>query len=234
MRIGIIQSSYIPWRGYLDFVDEVDLFIFLDDVQFTPRSWRTRNRIKTPRGAQWLTVPVVNARRDTLIQHIRIDNSRRWVRQHIGSLVANYSQTPYFKRYSDEFFDLLDSGHTRISEMNVILVRWLMQQLDITTPLIQASELGASGKKTERLLQLIEKAGGDTYLSGPTAKGYIDESLFREAGIRLEYKSYEYPPYPQPWGPFLGEVTVLDLLFNTGPKARRFLKSLAPNEIAVP
>lgn len=229
MRIGIIQSNYIPWRGYYDFIDDVDLFIFHDDLQYTKNDWRNRNKIKTGRGTVWLTVPVHYGSTAQLICETTIDRAQRWSEKHINQFKQWYAKAPFFSSYSDELFGMLAQPYSTISDLNIALTRWIMGKLEIRTPTRLSSEFGAQGRRTERLLHLLAKAGGRCYLSGPSAKAYLDESRFEEAGIRLEYKSYEYAPYPQLWGDFVGDVTVLDLLFNTGPDARRFLKSLTPN-----
>ena len=144
-----------------------------------------------------------------------------------------YGKAPHFPVYREELFEILSRPFETISDLNIILCRWVMDQFAIKTPLRRSSEFRPKGMKTERLIDLLGKAGATTYLSGPAAKEYLDVSLFRRHAIRLEYKRYDYEDYPQLWGGFLGEVTALDLLFNAGPKSREYLKSRAPNEIAV-
>ncbi len=234
MKVGIIQSSYIPWRGYFDFIDEVDLFVFLEDVQYTKRSWRTRNRIKTREGLRWLTVPVHATYGTTLIQEVRVDNSRNWTRQHAHALEESYAKAAHFREYANEFLVRLNSGFEKLSDLNISLTHWVMQQLDIRTPTMISHELAPRGRGTDRLLDILGKLNADCYVSGPSAKNYLEERKFREKGIRLEYKSYDYPDYPQLWGGFSSNVTILDLLFNVGPDSRRFLKSRSPNEVAIP
>ena len=233
MRIGIIQSNYIPWRGYFDFIDDVDLFIFHDDLQYTKNDWRNRNRIKTDRGAVWLTVPVRYRSTVQPICETTIDASQRWGHKHINQLRQWYGAAPYFSSYSEELFEILLRPHRTISDLNIVLSRWIMDKLHIRTPTRVSSELQPRGNKTERLIDLLAKVGGTCYVSGPSGRAYLDEGLFKEAGLRLEYKSYGYAPYPQLWGDFIGDVTVLDLLFNTGSDARRYLKSLTPNSCAI-
>jgi WbqC-like protein family len=231
--VGIVQSSYIPWRGYFDLVDDVDLLIFLDDVKYSHGSWRNRNSIKTPRGREWLSVPVMHDSA-TLIQDAEVDYRHRWIDRHIASLKQNYSRAPFFKSYSNELFDLLSSRPRTISELNVALTHAVMRSFDIRTPTRMSREFRASGKRLERVLALLAAAGASSYLSGPTAKVYIEPTQFAQRGLGLAYKSYVYEPYPQRFGPFEGQVTALDLLFNCGPQARGFLKSRAGNELVVP
>ncbi len=229
MRVGIIQSNYIPWRGFFDFIDDVDLFIFHDDLQYTKEDWRNRNRIKTPQGWQWLTVPVKQGHTQRLIMETEIDYSQKWQKIHFNRLQANYYAAPFMDNFLDAFMSIINQEFSKISDLNVALCRWVMERLEIRTPVRWSHELSPVGKKTARLIDILNKVGADTYLSGPSGANYLDVELFRRHGLQLEFKSYDYPPYPQPWGEFLGEVSVLDLLFNTGPGARRYLKSQTPN-----
>lgn len=225
MKVGIIQSSYLPWRGYLDFIASVDLFMALDDVQFTPRDWRNRNRIKTPSGRQWITVPVRHRSRTEWICDTQIDYSRHWRQDHRRSIAHNYAKAPH----TVDVLAMLDAafaaGHETISRLNVALLRSLCDYLQIRTPIRLSSEFPAAGVKTDRLIALLKAVGATAYLSGPSARAYLNEQQFHEAGIRLEYKSYCYPPYPQLWGPFTGDVSSIDLIANCGPAARALLSS---------
>lgn len=227
----MIQSSYIPWRGYFDFIDDCDLFLFYDDVQYSHRSWRNRNRIKTDRGPIWLSVPVSHDQ-DTLIEEARIDYSTRWWEKHVRSLTLAYQKTPHFGAYASGFFEILRSRPATISQLNVRTCRWVMAQLGIGTPTRMSSELAVGGDKFERPLRILQRLRATAYLSGPTAKPYTDPARFAAAGIALEFKVYDYGEYPQLHGAFEPQVSVLDLLFNCGPEARRHLKSRTPAERA--
>lgn len=234
MKVGIIQSSYLPWRGYFDFIASVDLFVILDDVQFTPRDWRNRNRIKTHRGLQWMTVPVHHHRTGAArICETEIDYSRGWRHDHRQSVALNYARAPYAADVLALLDAAFDATHATISQLNVALLRSLCAYLGIRTPLRLSSEFHAGGVKTERLIALLTVAGATTYLSGPSARAYLDESRFRTAGIGLEYKSYVYPEYRQLWGPFEGAVSVIDLIANCGPGAATLMRSAAGNDVAV-
>lgn len=232
MKVGIIQSNFIPWRGYFDFIDDVDLFIFYDDVQYSKNDWRNRNKLKTVNGAEWITVPVRSFSLSQLIQETPIDY-RGWGKKHKKQIIQWYAKARFFKQYCDELFAILEVKYETISELNVTLCRWIMKKLEISTLTRMSSEFLLNGSKTERLIDLLEKVGATIYVSGPAGRSYLDEKLFQEAGISLEYKNYDYPTYPQLWGDFVGEVSVLDLLFNTGPEARKYLKSTKPNEVVV-
>jgi hypothetical protein len=232
MKIGIIQSCYIPWRGYFDFIDDVDLFVFFDDIQFGSKGkWRNRNRIKTANGLIWLTVPIRKNElgRRQIIENVEIDYTENWIKKHIKSLTLSYSKTNYFSQYADNFFNILETKYSSISELNIKTTHWLMEQFNITTETKRASDFQAIGSKTDRLIDIIKKTGANTYVSGPLAKDYIEDEKFKEAGLGLEYKTYEYPDYPQLYGAFENNLSVLDLLFNCGPESRRYLKSMNKN-----
>lgn len=234
MRVGAIQSAFIPWRGYFDFIASVDIFVFLDDVQFSKGGWRNRNKIKTPTGAEWISVPVKHRELAKLIIETPIDESRNWRRKHLGTWSANYSSAPYF----DDAMSLLEfvwnGQYETISQLNVELTRDICRYLDITTPLIMSTELKLEGEKTGRLIDLMKKLHGTRYLSGPSADAYLDKNEFRSNGFSLEYKTYDYLEYPQQWGAFEGAVTILDLIANCGPNSKNYLKSQAPNEMICP
>ena len=231
MKVGIIQSNYIPWRGYFDLIDDVDLFIFYDDVQYAKHSWRNRNKIKTQNGLIWLTVPVLfSLNTGTLIQSAKIDYSSNWVKKHVDSIKFSYSKAPFFKMYSEDFFDILNQKFETISELNLNINKWIIEKLDIGTKIKMSSEFNGVGSKTDRLIDILTKARATSYLSGPAAKDYLEIEKFKKAGIDLEYKVYEYYEYPQRYGKFEPNVSVLDLLFNCGEDSKDYLKSLKPNE----
>jgi len=229
VRVGISQPNFIPWRGYFDLIDDVDLFIFYHDVQYTHKDWRNRNRIKTRNGLLWLSVPVLHDS-STLICDARIDYQGRWIDKHIRSLTVAYSKAPFFRRYAPEFFALLESRFSTISELNVNVCMWVMQKLNIKTETRLSSEFKISGDKFERPLKILKLIDATTFLVGPTAKGYTDSEKFKEAGIALEFKTYEYKEYPQLYGNFEPYVSALDLLFNCGDDSRLHLKSRLANE----
>lgn len=234
MRVGLIQSNYLPWRGYFDFIDDVDLFIFHDDLQYTRRDWRNRNIIKTPQGKQWLTVPVNLQSSHQLIKDVSVDYTQNWLPYQINRFNECYRTAPF---YSDaiRFLKQLQQKSVRsISELNRFLIREISHYLDITTPMDVSWTYTPQGTKTERIIDIMKKTGATVYLSGPNADGYLDKNLFLENHISLEYKSYIYDPYPQPWGDFIGDVTILDLIANCGPDARIFLKSTEKNRVILP
>lgn len=229
MKVGIIQSNFIPWRGYFDFIDEVDLFIYYDDMQFTKNDWRNRNLIKTMKGTAWVTVPVIYDKLNKLICDTEIDYSRDWISKAIGTIHNNYHKASYYKLYANNLFTLFKSRFRTISELNININNWIIKILGIETKIRMSHEFKPVGRKTDRIIDILTKAGADTYLSGPSAKKYLEKEKFLKSGIKLEYKSYDYLEYRQLFNNYEPNVTILDLIFNTGINNREYWKSLTPN-----
>ena len=221
-RVAILQSSYIPWKGYFDLINMADEFVLLDNVQYTRRDWRNRNRIKSPEGTRWITIPVeTKGRYEQRIDETRISDPS-WSRSHWDALRQAYRNTPHFERYEAELEALYLNGLSDplLSTVNRRLLEWGKGALGITTPLSSAADYDPPEGKTDRLLHISREAGATAYLSGPSARGYLDEQRFRDAGIEVEWMSYEgYPAYEQIHPPFEHGVTFLDLLFHLGPEA---------------
>ena len=219
-KVAILQSSYIPWKGYFDIINDVDLFIFYDDVQYTKNDWRNRNKIKVAGGTSWLTIPV-SACSGELIGDVGLSD-RRWAGKHWKSFVQYYSRAPYFKYYRS-FFEqtFLGERWDNLSQLNQSLIQHVAREfLGIKTEFRDSREYNATGAKLERLLDLLSKSGAGRYVSGPAAKDYIDEEAFIQAGVELVFKDYSgYPEYSQFHPPFDHSVSVLDLLFHVGPDA---------------
>jgi hypothetical protein len=225
--VAIVQSCYIPWKGYFDLINSVDEFILYDDRQFTRRDWRNRNRIKTPQGARWLTIPVLVKGR----YHQRIDETLvsdpAWPERHWRSLVHNYAAAPHFAAYRDPIERLYRRANDRrLSIVNRRFLEAICELLGIDTTFTWSTAYDVGGAKTERLVALCRAAGATHYVSGPRARDYLDEHAFRDAGIALSYIEYEgYPEYDQLHPPFDHFVTILDLLFHVGAEAPRYMKS---------
>lgn len=228
MKVGIIQSNFLPWRGYFDFIREVDLFLLYDDIQYTTRDWRNRNRIKTSQGTTWITVPVHFNTVSQLIEQTSIVNDDQWQRKVLGKVKNSYRHTPYFQPYFNELSEQLLSPCETISELNYRLLKWICSHLEIFTPIKFTREYHATGHKTERLIELLKKVGATQYLSGPAAQAYLRSELFEKNGIELEYKKYNYQAYEQLYPPFEGAVSIIDLLFMKGPEASELFKLQTP------
>jgi WbqC-like protein family len=223
-RVAILQSNYIPWKGYFDLIAAVDEFIFYEDVQYTRADWRNRNRIKTPHGAQWLSVPVGDSVH-RLIRDVAIRDPDCG-KAHWKRLVSNYSRAASFKTVAQWLEPLYcETPWTMLSVINRVLIEAICRFLGITTQLRVSSDYDLSGDRNGRLVSLCRQAGASVYLSGPSARSYIDVAAFRQDGVEVSWFEYAgYPEYPQLWGPFVHEVSVLDLLFNCGPDAMHYMK----------
>ena len=228
MKVGIIQSNFLPWRGYFDFVREVDLFILHDDLQYTKGDWRNRNRIKTPRGSEWITVPTHYLHSSQLIEQTEIDYSKPWQEKMLNRIRESYRTAPNLEPYFSELARLIREPASSISELNYRLICWACGHLQIRTPITFSRQYRPEGSKTERLLGILRQAGATTYLSGPAAQAYLIPHMLKDAGIALEYKVYDYEEYEQLYPPFDPNVSILDLLFMTGPEAMRFLRGKSP------
>ena len=219
-RVAIIQSNYIPWKGYFDIVHDVDLFVFHDDLQYTKGDWRNRNRIKTPGGERWLTIPVGSDER-RLIRDVELPGMD-WAREHWRRLEAAYRRAPFYAHYRD-YFEALYFGTRwqRLSQLNQALIVGISRDLlGVTTDFADSSSFDLTRSKGERVLELLARTGADVYVSGPAARAYITDDAFAHAGIGVVWKDYAgYPEYAQLHPPFSHAVTILDLLFHTGPAA---------------
>lgn len=229
-RAAILQSNYVPWKGYFDLIAAVDEFILYDDMQYTRRDWRNRNRIKTPQGLQWLTVPVkVKGKYHQTIRQTEIDGAD-WAGTHWKSLEQNYRRAPHFGEVAAMLMPLyLQQPYSHLSALNRTLIEAVCGYLGITTRITSSSDYALADGKSERLADLCRQVGAEEYVSGPAARTYLDEGVFTGQGIAVTWFDYAgYPQYPQPWGEFIHEVTVLDLLFNCGRDAPRYMKHVRP------
>lgn len=223
-RVAILQSNYLPWKGYFDLINDCDLFVFYDDVQFTKNDWRNRNRVKTASGAQWLTVPAGSdiGRR---ICDVKLPDAA-WQTKHHRTLTQLYAKTPHFRRYSDFLDELyLNTEWQTLSELNQHAIRTIARDfLGIPAAFASSADFETQGGGSARVLDLCKAAGATRYVSGPAARAYLDVEAFGGAGIEVEWKDYGgYPEYDQRHPPFEHAVTILDLLFHTGPDAPYYI-----------
>jgi hypothetical protein len=224
-RVAILQSNYIPWKGYFDIIANVDLFVFHDDLQYTKGDWRNRNKIKTPHGLKWLTIPC-GSDESRLICDVKLPNSS-WQKQHWNQIVQFYGKARYFKKYDAIFSKIyLDEKWDNLSQLNHRLIRTIaLDILGIETEIIDSRCFGLTSTKSARVLEIVQRCDGTVYLSGSAGKNYLDVDSFTAKGISMEWMSYsDYPVYDQLHPPFEHGVSVLDLLFNVGSDARNHIK----------
>lgn len=227
MTVSILQSNYIPWKGYFDIISKSDVFIFHDDLQYTKNDWRNRNKIKTEKGLIWLTIPCgTNEKR--LICDVELGNTM-WQKKHWELIQESYKNSPYFSVYKNLFEEIyLEKVWVKLSDLNQYMIKMIsFDILNIKSTVFQDSRTYCLTKKKEdRVLELLDKAKADEYISGPSAKNYLNEEKFIERNIKLTWMDYSnYKEYNQLYQPFEHGVSILDLIFNEGPYARSFLKS---------
>jgi len=228
VKCVILQPSYIPWRGVFDQINRSDLFVFYDDVQYDKRGWRNRNQIKTPKGKQWLTIPVYSKGAQTEnipINQIKMVWDSSWNQDHWKAIQHAYARAPFFSPYASLLGPFYQRHDEFLADFTIDLTIAIARELGIThTHFMRSSEIsGVDSQKTDRLIQVLQAVGADHYISGPSAKDYIENDKFDEAGITLEYMEYDYPEYPQLYPPYDGFVSIIDLLFMTGPDAGKYI-----------
>lgn len=215
---------YIPWLGYFHKMKSSDKFVILDDAEFSKNDWFNRNKIKTANGELWLTVPVsYKNNSSSLIKDIAIDNKQDWKKKHLNSIKQNYSKAKYYKDIINFLIDIYDREWVFLIDLNINLIRFIMDKLNINTEIVFASVLSVEKKSTERLIEICKILNADTYLSGVGAKNYLNEELFKLSGLKLEFQNCQHPEYQQIHGDFISHLSTLDLLFNCGPSESRKL-----------
>lgn len=224
-KLAILQSNYIPWKGYFDIIAAVDEFIIYDDVQFTKNDWRNRNKIKTASGFDWISIPVGKNIKRKICEVIIPNNG--WQSRHWKALELSYSNAPHFLEITEFLKPLyLDNQYETLTELNVSFINAICNFLNIKTKISHSWEYGGAGGRSERLIDICLKAGATEYISGPSAKNYLDETFFLKNNINISWFDYcDYPVYPQLWGNYQNEVTILDLLFNCGRDSYKYMKN---------
>jgi hypothetical protein len=241
MNCVINQPNYIPWRGYFHQIQKADVFVFYDDVQYDKHGWRNRNRIKTPYGSVWLTIPVIKKGAVTNhipINEIFIDWTRNWSSKHWKTIEQSYGKAPFFEVYASMLKEIYVQRYDKLADLTIQLTILIAGALGISgTEFVRSSSLNAGGTKTDRLLKILAQLGATHYITGPAAKNYLDEVKLAEAGISIEYMVYDYPEYSQLYPPYDPQVSILDLLFMRGPDSPKYIwegaKSDSENRVTV-
>jgi hypothetical protein len=226
-KVIITQSNYIPWKGYFDAIHQADLVILYDDMQYTKRDWRNRNKIKTQQGLQWLTIPVeVKGKFLQKINETKVSDPG-WSKDHWNYIRNSYSRAPYFKEYKDFFEELyVNCSEKYLSEINYRFLKNICGLLSIKTPFQWSSDFNLRGDKSEKLLNICLDCQATVYLSGPAAKDYLNIELFTQKDIGVDWLDYSgYPEYKQLYEGFEHGVSIIDLIFNTGPEIKNYMKS---------
>ena len=218
MKISIMQPTYLPWIGYFGMIDLSDIFIFYNDVQFVKRSWQRRNKIKTPHGWTWLTVPVISSFKEK-INKIRINNDMNWPEKHLKSIKFNYKSASYFNEFQDILEIIYSETFEYLADLNINIIKEIARFLNIKTKFMLSSKLESSGMKTDRLISIInhwkENKECD-YLTSPSTKHYIEPIKFKENNLNLYWYYFSHPKYSQLYEEFISYMSIIDLILNVG------------------
>jgi hypothetical protein len=225
MVIGILQPGYLPWLGFFEQMYRSDVFVIYDDVQYDKEGWRNRNRIKTANGAQWLTVPVlVKFEEHPLISGVTVDNQTNWRKKHFLSIRQNYSKAIFFKEYIGIFEEAYSKEWKHLIDIDMYFMRALADSLGMKEKkIVLSSTLSVGGDRLARLISICKLFNADTFYEGAAGKDYIDDKVFAENGIKIEYQNYQHPTYKQLYGDFIPYLSVIDLIFNHGKESLSIL-----------
>lgn len=220
MKISIMQPTYLPWIGYFGMIDLSDIFIFYNDVQFVKRSWQRRNKIKTPNGWMWLTVPVISNFKEN-INNVRINTAMNWREKHLKSIKFNYKSAPYFNEFQNILEYIYGENFEYLADLNIKIIKEIAKNLSIDTKFMLSSDLKSSGAKTDRLISIINPLKEDKkcdYLTSPGTINYIEQDKFKEKDINLYWYYFSHPEYLQLFGDFNPYLSIIDLILNVGTK----------------
>ncbi len=217
MRIAIMQPGYLPWLGFFELMFNADLFVFLDDVQYTTRDWRNRNRIRTHQGWQWLTVPVLNnGKKGQMIKDVQINNTVDWRKKHLKALIINYRKAKFFGNYFSDIEKIFCKDRTNLCNFISELILYLKEKLGIATPCIRSSEFNIKSTKSKRIVEICKVLTANELYDSKAAADFLDLSLFEKEHIKVGFQDYKHPIYKQVYKPFVPYMSVIDLLFNCG------------------
>lgn len=220
-----MQPGYLPWLGFFELIDQCDQFVILDDVQYTKRDWRSRNKIRTKNGWIWLTVPILSkGREEQLIKDVEINNDISWNNDHLNSIKINYSKAPFFDKYIEFFETLYNQRWEHLIDLNMDIIYFLTKEINISTPFVLSSSLSISNlSKNQRIIEICKKLNADELYDSKAAESFIDIELFKKEGIKVIFQDYKHPEYEQSYKPFIGYLSVIDLLFNEGTNSKNLI-----------
>ena len=218
------QPVYLPWLGLFHKIALADTFVSFNGVQYLPRDWNNRNRIKTAEGPLWLTVPVLTkGHREIPLRAIEINNREPWRRKHLRTITLAYKKAPFFERYAPFLEETYNREWQYLAELNDAMLQWFLQQLDIETHFLDASKIDIEGSKSDLVLDMCRKLGAQMYIFGALGRDYANISTFQSAGVSVVFQDYKHPEYPQMHGDFQSHLSILDLLMNCGDRSRDIL-----------
>lgn len=220
MRIAIMQPGYIPWLGFFELMYNCDTFVVFDDVQYTEKDWRNRNRIRTKHGWIWLTVPVLTKnKRKQLINETKINYSVNWIKKHLNAVKLNYSKAKYFRDYFFDFKNIIEKKHDLLIDLDLEIISWMSRRMNINKEIVRSSILNIDGRKEEKIIGICNKLGASEIYDSKAASFFLDLEKFSKAGVNIIFQNYLHPVYEQLYKPFLPYMSALDLFFNYGPKS---------------
>ena len=243
MKAVVLQPMYLPWMGYFGMMDQADVFVFYDDVQFNKDSWQQRNRIKVPTESgetKWLKVPIIEDFGQN-IESVQIDQSQEWRQTHLSTIKSAYGSdpvpygsdsAPFFEDYIGLLESTYDKNWESLRDLNVHLIREIAEALGITSAKFQlSSDLDIAGSGTEKLINTLQQIGANEYISGPGAKDYLDVDMFVEKGISLFWHEFDHPEYSQLYGEFVSHLSVIDILFHMGEESSELIRKAEENAL---
>tara|TARA_Y100001936_G_scaffold240864_1_gene275909 strand:- start:3346 stop:4050 length:705 start_codon:yes stop_codon:yes gene_type:complete len=220
------QPVYLPWLGLFHKIALSDTYVFFDQVQYLPKDWMNRNKINSPNGEIWLTVPVLRkGHRELKTSEIQINNETDWRKKHLRSILMNYKKSEYFDEYFYFFENVYGKKWEYLSELNEYMLKWFLNELEINVEFLKASDLDFDGKKSLLVLDMCKKLKADTYIFGELGKNYVDENSFENENINLIFQNYQHPSYNQLSKNFISHLSIIDVLFNHGPKSLEIIMS---------
>lgn len=224
MRIAIMQPGYLPWLGFFELMQKCDIFVLLDDVQYTKKDWRNRNRIRTKDGWIWLSVPVLTKNKHfQLINEAKINNSVDWKRKHLKAIEINYHKARYFKNYFSDLEKLYAYNWEYLVDLDVEIINWIAKELSIKTPTIKSSSFNRDGKKEDKIINICKKLGARELYDSKAAQNIFNIEKFLQNDIKVEFQDYRHPTYKQIYEPFIPYMSVVDLFFQYGPESLNIL-----------
>ena len=229
--LAVLQPGYLPWLGFFDQMMRSDVFVIYDDVQFDKHGWRNRNRVKSPSGPVWLTVPVLHKGLGwQKILDVRINNETQWAKKHLTTVRQLYARAPHLDRYYPELEEVLSRPWEMLLDLDLEVIRLMCRWLGIEREVVRSSQLGIDGDRSERLLRFCRHFQARRYLSGSAARDYLDVGSFTADGVEVEWQDYQHPVYRQQHGEFEPFLSAIDLLFNCGEESARVLANRAKSE----
>jgi hypothetical protein len=220
------QPVYLPWLGLFHKIALADKFVFFNEVQYLPKDWMNRNKIKSASGEILLTVPVLRkGYRDRKTSELEINNETNWQEKHLKTIMINYKKSPFFDNYIQFFQEVYTKKWHHLADLNEYMLRWFLKEIGIKTEFLKASDFSFEGTKSDLVLDMCKKLDAATYIFGTLGRDYAKIDDFKNAGINVIFQDYNHPTYKQLYGDFISNLSVIDLLFNCGPDSYKIIMS---------